>query len=688
MWRRIGLSERQRRAALWVAAPLVILWLNFAIAQRLFHVEYSAYLESNQGQFIALARGVANHLGDLRWWPEWTCGLPFQNTYLPLVPVTAGLYSLVTGHSPALSFHQVTSAFFCLSPVLLYFMLWRMSKKPGASFLAAAFYSVFSPCALLPVFRVDLGSLWYSRRFQILARFGEGPHIAALAFLPMAILFLYLAITKRKLYQQILAGVFVAATVLSNAFGAVIIMAACAALLATGERGRFWKNALILAAIAVLSYCAIAPALPPSVVSAIRANSPLVDGDYRFTSRSLMGLIALAVGFAIICFAGWKARVPSHLRFFALFAWSMTGIVVLGTLAKVYVVPQPHRYQIAMDMSLCVFAVFAAAWILECAPRAVAIACVVIFVLALGVQGRRAIRYGRHFAKSTDITKTALYRVSQWMGQHYGGERVMVGGSYSFDFNNLTDTPQLHGGQDPMLPNRMMNIAVFTIYTGMNAGDRDGPAAVLWLKALGAHAVSVPGPHSEEYYRPFWNPRKFEGILPAVWHEGDDTIYSVPARSDSLAHVMAEQDVVHTPPIHGLDTPQLERFVAALENPAYPEPAFRWTTRHSADVRAVLKPGQVIATQITYHPGWHALVGGKEQPVWKDGLGLLSVKPACQGACEITLTYDGGSEWRAACALSAVAFLTVILLFAWNLRANSLRRKTVNIHHDGFKAAP
>ena len=76
------------------------------------------------------------------------------------------------------------------------------------------------------------------------------------------------------------------------------------------------------------------------------------------------------------------------------------------------------------------------------------------------------------------------------------------------------------------------------------------------------------------------------------------------------------------------------------------------------------------------------LVGGKKQPVWKDGLGLLTVKPACQGACEITLTYDGGSEWRAACALSAFAFLTVVFLFARDLRDNPLRRKAVNIHQN------
>ena len=154
----------------------------------------------------------------------------------------------------------------------------------------------------------------------------------------------------------------------------------------------------------------------------------------------------------------------------------------------------------------------------------------------------------------------------------------MVGGSYSFDFNNLTDTSPIarRAGSNAAEPYDEYR-RVHHLYRHERRQIATAPAAVLWLKALGANAVSVPGPHSEEYYRPFWNPRKFDGILPVVWHEGDDTIYSVPARSDSLAHVMAEGDVVHTPPIHGLDTPQLERFVAALENPAYPEPAFRWT---------------------------------------------------------------------------------------------------------------
>lgn len=79
-----------KRAAARAAAVLILIAINVAIAGAVFGVEYSAYLESNEGSFIAIARGVASHPRDLAWWPLWECGLPFDNTYLPLLPLAAG----------------------------------------------------------------------------------------------------------------------------------------------------------------------------------------------------------------------------------------------------------------------------------------------------------------------------------------------------------------------------------------------------------------------------------------------------------------------------------------------------------------------------------------------------------------------------------------------------------------------
>ncbi|HTB18516.1 MAG TPA: glycosyltransferase family 39 protein, partial [Bryobacteraceae bacterium] len=503
----------------------------------MFRVEYSAYLGSNEGSFIAIARQVATHFGDLRWWPLWDCGMPFQNTYLPLLHLFTGAFARLSGHSAALAFHQVSAAFFAIGPVCLYLMAWHLTQQPGTSFLAALAYSLVSPCAwLFPLIRLDMGSAWNLRRLNILAFYGEGPYTAAVAFLPLAILFLYLAITQRRLWHKLLAGVFLGATVLSNAFGAVLLVLAAVSLLAVIDARRFWRNVWLLLVIGTLAYAAISPLLPPSVVQAIRTNSPTVEGDYRFTLRSLGGVAEMAAGFWIIWWITRKAVSPA-LRFFLLFAFLITSIVALGAI-RIYVVPQPYRYQIAMDMALCTAAVFSVATFLRSRVPRLAVIVALVGLLAAIVQFVNDRHYAHHLILATDITTSAPYRVAGWLDQHMHGQRVMVGGSYSFYFNDFTDTPQLHGGHDPMIPNSTMAIAIFTIYSGLNAGARDGQVSILWLKALGARAVSVPGPHSAEYYKPFANPAKFEGLLPVLWRQNDDTIYAIPVRSNSLAHIV------------------------------------------------------------------------------------------------------------------------------------------------------
>ena len=644
--------------------PALILAVNVLIVAKLFSVEYSAYLESNEGTFIAIARQVALHPGDLRWWPLWDCGLPFQNTYLPLLPMAAGGFSILTGHSPALSFHQMCAVFFCLGPMFLYVMAWRMTRQAGTSFLAALAWSLVSPCAwLVRMIRTDLGSAWHLRRLQILAYYGEGPHTVSIAFLPLAILFLYLAVTEKRLRMKVAAGVFLGATVLANAFGAVIVAMVALSLLATVETPRFWKSLGLLLAIGTLAYCWISPLLPPSVIAAIRMNSPTVDGDYRFTVRSLAGIAILAAGFALLWFT--SRRIPSTvLRFSLIFAFLSTGVVLLGVFARVYVVPQPHRYQIAMDMALCLLAVFGVAELLRALQPRLLTPAAILLVLAALPQLRHDIRYARRLIQSTDITFSAPFRIARWMDEHMQGRRVMISGAYSFHFNDFTDTPQLHGGHDPMLANFLLRIAMFTIYSGMNTGARDGDISVLWLKALGAHAISVPGPHSAEYYKPFANPRKFDGLLPVLWREGDDTIYDVPSRSASLAHVVPVDAVVHHTPVNGLDTGEIERYVKALDDPAMPEANFTWHNRHTAQIQTQLQPGQALSVQVTYHPGWRATVNGVEQSVKKDGLGFLLLEPACQGRCEITLAYDGGLEWRATCLASVLVMMFVLYSLA------------------------
>jgi hypothetical protein len=70
----------------------------------------------------------------------------------------------------------------------------------------------------------------------------------------------------------------------------------------------------------------------------------------------------------------------------------------------------------------------------------------------------------------------------------------------------------------------------------------------------------------------------------------------------------------------------------------------------------------MLSIQITYAPGWHALVNGTGRPVQKDGLGLIVLDPACHGPCTVEMFYDGGTELTVA----RMASLTVMLgVLAW-----------------------
>lgn len=645
---------------------LVILGVNILIARQLFSLEYSDRLSSIEGTFIAIAKQIAAHPRDLLWWPAWDCGLPFQNTYLPLTHLMVAAFSTVTGHSAPLSYHQVSAAFFCLGPVSLFLMAVVVTRDAGSSFFAALAYSVFSPVALLlPAIARDLGSHARLRRLQILIDYGEGPSTAAMALFPLAILFLYLAFQKRGLAMKVLAGVFMGLSVLANAFGGTILLMAVTALLFSMERKRFQRNAIIAAVTALLAWCWISPLFPPSVLAAIRMNSPTVEGDYRFNAASLAGCVVLAAAFALVTVLLARRGASLAIRFFLLFALLVSGVVTLGYFAGINIVPQPHRYQNAMDMALCLLVVFAGRSWLRRVPARFTLVAATVCMTAIAVMAIQQIRYGHRLIRTIDVTRTAPWRIAKWMDTHMNGQRVMVGGAYSFPFNVFTDTPQLHGGHETMLPDYLIRVAVYQIYSGDNAAGSEGEIAALWLKALGAHAISVPGPTSAEAYKPFRNPAKFEGILPVLWREGGDTIYGVPSRSDSLAHVIPRSAAVHTVPVNGLDIGQIRTYVAAIEDQAIPDASWQWTSRHSGVIRATLRPDEVISLQTTFSKGWKATVAGQPQEVRSDGLGFLIVEPDCIGSCVVTMTYDGGIELLVTSGLSASVMACLLLVFVY-----------------------
>jgi hypothetical protein len=209
----------------------------------------------------------------------------------------------------------------------------------------------------------------------------------------------------------------------------------------------------------------------------------------------------------------------------------------------------------------------------------------------------------------------------------------------------------------------MQRVAVFIVYTGLNAGSHDAEDSIFWLKAFGVHTVYVPGSASREHYHPIANPHKFDGLLPVLWHDEDDTIFAVPQRSGSMAHVIPREALVTRQPIHGLDLDPARAYVAALDDPSLPLARLNWTSPSRAVIDAGMTRGQLVSVQETWMNGWQATANGQAVRVFGDKLGLIVIDPNCSGPCHIDLSFGLTTEGWIVRGLSlTVTFLALMAL--------------------------
>ncbi|HWD00190.1 MAG TPA: hypothetical protein VG456_25700 [Candidatus Sulfopaludibacter sp.] len=657
----------KHRPVLWCLLALAI--VNLAIVGKLFGIEYLAHDGPVEGSFIAIARIMAKYPGEWNWWPFWGCGMPFETAYLPVLHGVVAVAILLTHLSAARAFHVVIAAVYAGSAVAVFWMALVLSRKLVASFIAALGYSCFSFANLLvPEIRADSGGLWNLRRLQILVSWGEAPHTLALALLPVAVVCFSYAFTTGAPKWKILAGLSAAAVVLSNAFGIVALGTALVCWMVAFRVKPWWKAPVTGAVIGLVSYCWISPWLSPAMIRAIRASAPTVGGDFRYRTESWIALAAMVAVFLLIWLVLSHLKAPAHVQFFGLFGYIQTAFVLIWYGWRVAVIPQPGRYQLEMDLALLPAVVFAAAWALERVRPRVRQAVASVAIVALAAQCGYAAYFGSQLIQPTEPHFPVEYEMAQWLDQNRHGERAFLGGEASMIFNTITDNPQLKGNHDQQAVNPFLAIVGYTIYAGTNAGARDAQYSIFWLKAYGTPMVSVPGPDSGDYYKPYAHPHKFDGVLPAVWRKGDNTVYQVPGVGASLAHVIPAAAVVGRTPIHGLDIEPAQAYVAALEDARYPPATFHWKNMSEAEIHAKVEAGQVIAAQVTYDRGWEAWVNGRRQPLRRDGLGLMVIDTDCRGSCDVALRFTGGWEHVLTRLLSLTATLIAIGYAVWSRR--------------------
>ena len=618
-----------------LAAACAVALVNVALVAPLYRVEYADQMQSIEAAFISLARYILDHFPDLRWFPLWYTGIPYQNTYPPLLPLSVAALAAVARITPGLAYHALTAALYCLGPVALFWLVHRLSGSRTQALFAGLVWSLFSPsCFLIPDVRRDTLNYFDVRRFQVLSEYGEGPHIASMALMLVALALLDAAVRKSDVRRWLLCSVALAAAVMFNWIGAFAL--ALCVLCYLLARGRGWLRA---AGAGGYAYLLVSPWIPPSTIAVIAFNAQFVAGRFTFTPRHWLYAALFALALAGLVWALGRARAPLEIRFAMLLAACFTGVVIPWYCWRIAVVPQPWRYQPEFDLAICLAGAAVGERLSRFLPprlrlvlgSALAFACVPLTLDLCAVTYR--------MVKAIDIHHTIEWRTANWTGQHLNGARVYAPGSIAFWFNAFSDVAQLSGGFDQGDLARAMPAVRYQILSGA-----DGAVARDWLRIYGCDAVIVSGPASQEQFKPYAYPRKFEGVLPVLWRESDVAIYAVPRRSRALAHVVRPADLAPRFPPDASRPAELQPFLAALEDPGLPAATFRWLGTRQARIAADLRPGYLVAVQVAYHSGWSARVNGQGRRVWGDPLGLTIVDPRCDGPCVVDLAYDGGTE--------------------------------------------
>jgi hypothetical protein len=638
---------------------VLLFGLNAYICANLFGLEFSSQMASIEGSYMAISRWAMDNWHDLTWFPLWFDGQPFLGVYQPGFHLTVAALATLTRMSVEHAYHLISALSYCAVPVALFAACFWFTKRLDFAFFSAMIYSILSPiCFLSPLERNDIHGWLLPKHYQDVVFYGEGPHTAALAMIPLVVLAVDAAVRQRRRVFIILAPLAVAVLMITNWPGvtglSMALAAYCLAQVGPGRR----KYVLLVAAIGLAACLIVSPWILPSTILRAFANAQQSDATH-LGSQQILPLLAVAAVIAALHFLFTKLRADRTFRWLAYFSLIAGAVAIGRDWFGWKLVPQPTRFQLEFDLAFSGVLGWLIARGLGMLPRRGRYAAIAVLLLAAIPQTKTVRRYARDLTRPIDVTATAEYRMSKAFETKLGNRRVYAPGNVSLWMNLFNDVPQMAGCCDQGIPGWEYRLAMYGIYTGDHAFERDAEVSILWMRAYGADAVGVTGPRSTEVIKPYWNWKKFEGVLPEVWREGDNVIYTIPRKLAEPVRVIPEAALLHVAPVNAMDVAELVKLVAALENPANPAAHFRWLNRHEALVDATVRPGDVVYLQIAQAPGWHAEQEGHKVPIRGDALGMLYVEPRSRGNIQLRVVYDGGAEAVWARVLQSIGILAI-----------------------------
>ena len=625
-----------------------------------FKANYENKWASIESTFIADARFLAEHWPHPQWQPLWYAGTRFDYIYPPAVRYGTAVISKVTGFWPVKAYHFYVAFFYALGIAGVYLLMRVGSKSRPFAYLGALATSLMSPIFLfLPRFREDSWML-EPQRLGVLVKYGEGPHMSALALIPIALAFGWLALEKHRPWAVALAAVFSAGVAANNFYGAAALAVFYPILVWSLWITRQEKRIVVPAiAIPVLAYGLTAFWLVPSYFQVPQENLKYVSE--HGTLWLFWVAVVVAVAFVIVSDRFARAR-PER-------AWAVfiAGCVVFFSL-KVFgglyfnlrISGEPARLLPELDMIYIMAAALILQWLWD--RPGIALRAVVLVVLCAAFWTTTGyIRHAWHmFPLSPDYQNHVEYRVTDWLWKNMPDARVFPSGSVRFWYDAWHDLPQLGGGSDQGLLNGEVASALWQTH----AGAKPEPA-ILWMQCMGVDAIYVSDQRSQEIFKDFEYPQKFAGVLSVLYDDRQgNTLYRVPRRYPARARVVEARKLnALKPPRANDDVEYLGAYADVIEKGPDSPPTLTRDGTDAMRVRAKVAPGQSIVVQESWDPAWQAWAGGKQLPVRKDAMGFMAVETP-PGNQEVRLAFVTPLENRIGCVVTVVT-LALLLSLMW-----------------------
>ena len=636
----------------------LLLFLCAATLVRPYFInKYTDQWASIESTFISDARFLMAHWPHPEWQPLWYGGTRFDYIYPPALRYGTAIVSMATGFWPVKAYHFYTMFFYCLGIVGAYFLMRAAGRARGFAFLGAAATALMSPALLfMKDMRLDSQRL-VPVRLTVLLRYGEGPHIAALALIPFALAFTWLALDRRRPAWVALAAISCAAVVATNFYGATSLAMFYAILVwsfwVTRRDSKFAPIAIAIP-IPLLAYGLTAFWLVPSYLRITAHNMQYLPG--HGTMWSLWVAIVVAVAFGVAA-GRWALNRPQ--RTWAVFAIGCVLFFSLDVLGNYYfgfdVAGDPHRLVPELDLALVLGAALLLEWLWNRRHRAARVAVCVIFAAALATTTGYIHRAWHVVARWPDYRTRVEYRVTDWLWTHMPDARVCSAGTVRFWFDAWHDLTELGGGSDQGLLNPIVQDAQWAISQGS-----DPASLLLWLRALGVDAVYFAGPTSEEPYKDLKHPESFAAV-PVLFDDGQgNVLYGIPRHYTARARVVESARLSAQHPPRSIE--DLRAYVDVVENGPDSPAALQRSGTDAMVVSAKLDPGQSVLVQETFDPAWQAWSNGQRLPLRKDVMGFMVVD-APPGKHAIRLVFVTPLENRVGRALTAISLLLLVWLF-------------------------